>query len=107
MTSASTTYGGRKTSLVTIGGYLGVAGNAIGWMTFLLMCFGFSAAVNLAILPFGLGLVGIILTIYGGVMHPHAGDVDTHVLASLFINLFAIVGGLCLMAVWMRWTILQ
>ena len=100
------TYGGRKTSLVTIGAYLGVAANAIGWLAFLLMCFGFGAAVNLAILPLGLSVVGMILTIYGGVAQKHAGDVDTHVLASLFINLFGIVGGLSLTAVWMHWTIL-
>lgn len=108
MTSASTssTYGGRKASMVTIGAYLGVAANAIGWLIFVLMCFGAGAAVNLAILPFGLALVGMILTIYGGVAQKHAGDVDTHVLAALFINLFGIVGGLSLMAVWLKWQIL-
>jgi hypothetical protein len=108
MTSASTsTYAGRKTSLVTIGAYLGVAANSIGWLLFVLMCFGFGAAVNLAILPLGLAVVGMILTVYGAVVHAHAGDVDTHVLASLFVNLFGIVGGLSLVAVWLRWTILQ
>ena len=105
--SRGTSYGGRKASLVTIGAYIGVAGNCIGWFIFLLMCFGFGAAVSLSILPFALGMIGMILTVYGAAMHKHAGDVDTHVLASLFINLFAIVGGLCQMAVWRGWMIIQ
>ncbi|CAN5442756.1 hypothetical protein BH09PLA1_BH09PLA1_10830 [soil metagenome] len=110
MNSASTGhtgFGGRKTSLATIGAGIGVAGNCVGWLIFLLMCFGFGAAVSLAILPFLAGLTGMILTVYGAAMHKHAGDVDTHVLASLFINLFAIVGGLSLMAVWRGWTVLH
>jgi len=99
--------GGRKASLVTIGAYIGVAGNCIGWFIFLLMCFGFGAAVNLGVLPFGLGVIGLILTVYGAVVHKHAGDVDTHVLASMFINLFAIIGGLCQMAIMFHWTIIR
>ena len=100
------TYGGPKTSLVTIGGYIGVAANCIGWLIFLLMCFGAGAAVNLALLPFLGGLAGMILTVVGGVTQTHAGDVDTHVLASLFVNLFAIVGGLSLVALWRGWQII-
>jgi len=107
MTSGGASYGGRRATLAQIGGSLGVAGNCIGWLIFIMMCHGWGAAVNLALLPLLLGIAGLILTIIGPNVQKHAGDVDTHVLASLFINIFAIVGGLFQMAVWLKWTVMH
>jgi hypothetical protein len=101
MTSGSN-IGGRRASLVQIGSSLGVAGNCIGWLIFIMMCHGFAAAVNLALLPLLLGIAGMALTIVGANTQKHA-DIDTHVLASLFITLFAIVGGLFQVAIWLNW----
>ncbi len=94
----------RKATLARIGASLGIAANCIGWIIFLALCHGFSAAAVLAPLPLALGLVGMVLTVVGAVTQPHA-DVDTHVLASIFLNLFGIVGGLLEMAVWRNWTL--
>ena len=106
LTSGGAFYAGRRATLVQIGSGLGIAANCIGWLIFCFMCLGFGAAASLSVLPFGLGVIGMVLTVVGAVTQPHAGDVDTHVLASLFINLFGIVGGLCEMAVWRNWTMM-
>src|SRR4051794_17419728 len=83
----------RKATLARMGASLGIAANCIGWGIFLALCHGFSAAAVLAPLPLLLGIAGMVLTIVGGVTQPHQ-DVDTHILASMFLNLFGIVGGL-------------
>jgi hypothetical protein len=97
--------GVRRTSLAQMGAALGIAANCIGWLIFLMMCSGFGAAVYLSLLPLIFASLGLVLTVIGPVTQKHR-DVDTHVLASLFINLFGIVGGLCEVAVWLHWPIL-
>ena len=96
----------RKPTLVQIGSALGIASNCIGWAIFLMLCMGFTAASVFSPLPFALAVVGFVLTIIGGVTQKHA-DVDTHVLASIFLNIFGIVGGLLELAVWRQWTVLM
>jgi hypothetical protein len=98
--------GARRTGLVQIGAALGIASNCIGWLIFLLMCAGFAAASSFALLPLIFASVGMILTVLGAVTQKHLATLDTHVLASLFINLMGIVGGLTETAVWLHWTIL-
>jgi hypothetical protein len=95
-----------RASLVQIGAGLGIASNCIGWAIFLMMCFGFGKAVYLSILPFGLACVGMVLTVVGGVYQKDPRDADTHVLASLFVNLFGLVGGIMQIAVWLNWKVL-
>src|SRR3954447_16149986 len=89
----------RKPTLVQIGSALGIAANCIGWAIFLMMCAGFGAAAWFSPLPFGLAAVGFVLTLVGANTQKHA-DVDTHVLASIFINIFGLVGGLLELSVW-------
>ncbi len=96
--------GPRRTTLVQIGAGLGIAANCIGWLIFCLMCAGFGAAVYLSLLPVTLAAAGMLFTIIGANTQKHA-DIDTHVLAAIFINLFGIVGGLLEMAAWCKWTI--
>ena len=98
--------GARRTTLLQIGAALGIAANCIGWLIFLFMCAGFGAAVNLSLLPLGFAAVGMVLSVIGPVTQKHLHDLDTHVLASLFINLFGLVGGLCEVAVWQHWSLL-
>ena len=97
--------GTRRTSLVQIGAGLGIAANMIGWAIFLMMCAGFEKAIVLALIPFGLALVGMTLTVVGGVFQKDAGDVETHVLAAIFINLFGLVGGWLEVATWRGWSV--
>lgn len=92
------------TPLTRLGGSLGIAGCCIGLGVFLLACFGFEKAFALAILPLGMALVGMVLTVVGGVRN--FGHQDDHVLSGAFLNLFALVGGLLELAVWQDWTIL-
>lgn len=98
--------GGRRTSLVQIGASLGVASNAIGWAIFFLLCTGMHSAVYLSILPFGLALAGMVLTVVGATLKTDPNDVDTHVLASLFINLFGLIGGAFQMGIWLGWPLM-
>ena len=94
-------------SLARAGGALGIAGAIIGLAIFLVACAGFDGVFVLSIIPLGMGAVGMLLTIVGGVRNPGSGELEnTGLLASLFVNLMSLVGGLLLVAVWRGWTIL-
>ena len=95
----------RKTGLARLGGALGIAGACIGLLIFLVACAGFSGVMPFSLIPFGLGLVGFVLAIVGGVIQKDVGMEDTHVLAAIFINIMAIVGGLVEMAAWRGWAV--
>jgi len=96
---------GRSSSIARVGGALGIAGCCIGLLVFFAACAGFGAVMPLSLIPFGLGLVGFVLAIVGGVFQKDTGIEDTHVLASIFINIMAMVGGLVMMAAWRGWPI--
>jgi hypothetical protein len=89
---------GRSSSpLVNLGGMIGIAGSLIGLAIFMAGCFGFMRAFDLAILPLAASAIGLVLTVVGGVSR--TGGVErTGVVASLFVNVFALVGGLLLYA---------
>ena len=53
-------------------------------------------------IPTALGAVGLILVLVGGVAQKSAGVEDTAVLASLFISVAVIVGGLLEVAIWLN-----
>ena len=97
--------GGKPNTLVRAGGGLGIAGCCIGLLAFITACAGFDAVFAFSPIPFLMGIVGLALTIAGAVQQRTLKIEDTHVIASLFINLIAFVGGLVELAVWRHWTI--
>src|SRR5687767_15183567 len=94
---------GRPSTLFQLGAGFGVAGFSLGLLVFLAACFGFGAALYLSPLPIAMGLAGFAFTIAGGVRDPHTEG--SHVAASLFICVAAIVGGLLEMAGWLGWRV--
>jgi hypothetical protein len=90
----------RKTSLVKIGGSIGIAATFIALASFVMALFGFLAAMMLSPLALVMGLVGIVVSIAGAVMHPAHGDEETQPIAALFVCLMAIVGGLIQFQIW-------
>jgi predicted histidine transporter YuiF (NhaC family) len=93
----------RRTSLVQIGGGLGIAACVIGLLIFLAACMGFGAAFNLSLLPLAFGVIGLALTVIGAIAQKHHRIEDTHVLAAIFVSVFGLVGGLVEVAVWYGW----
>jgi hypothetical protein len=79
-----------KASLVKIGGSLGIAGTCIAIGVFLLALFGLDAVFMFAPLAALFSMIGLILTIVGGVLHKHSGDEDTQPIAALFVCLMGL-----------------
>jgi hypothetical protein len=94
----------RKAPLVFFGGVLGLGACAVGMGVFLLACLGFDVGFALWWVPVILGAVGMVATILGGVL-AHGGVEHTAIVAGLFCNLFALVGGLLECALWKGWDI--
>lgn len=104
--SEATTYGSAVrggTSITKIGGALGVAASLIGFLIFMVGCAGFDAVFPFAILPLALSVIGLLLTIAGGLMGKTEGMEDPHVVASYFLNIASILGALLLISVWKGW----
>jgi hypothetical protein len=93
------------TTLVRTGGALAIAGCSIGLLVFLVACAGFGAAFEFSPIPAVMGAVGLVLTLVGATQQRSIAIEDTHVVASLFVSLMALAGGLVLMAVWLHWPI--
>ena len=93
----------RKSSLVKIGGSLGIAGSFISLLLFLFALFGFNAAFMLAILPVAFGGIGMVISIVGAVMNKHEGDAETQPISALFTCATAIIVGLIEMQIWITW----
>jgi hypothetical protein len=92
-----------RTSLTRLGGSLGIAACCIGMAIFVIACFGYQAAFALSFLPVIMSGVGFVLSVLGGVFK--RGVDETGPLSGIFINLFGLLGGLLLMAVWQDWMI--
>jgi hypothetical protein len=90
--------------LIRWGAWLGFTASALGLLIFLAGCAGFLGPFGLFWLPMALGALGMLLTIVGGVLR-HGGVEHTAILASLFVNLFALVGGLLECALHKGWDI--
>ena len=102
-----TNYGSaqKQSSLLRIGGGLAIAGCIIGVFIFCFVCFGYGAAFPLSFLPVAFGAVALVLTVIGGSNRFVEQTENTHVLASVFVSLFSILGGLVLMAAWKGWEV--
>lgn len=98
-------FSSRKTPLAVAGGALGIAACLIGLASFLAACFGLQAALWFAPVPLGLSLVGLGLTIWGGVFQKHLHTEDTHVLAGVFLNALALAGASLEMAALFGWSV--
>ena len=101
--SYATPSASRGTSLGKVAGALGIASCFIGLAIFFAACFGFGAAINLALIPLILGIVSFGLIILAGFLGQTGGMEDTQVLASIFITLMGLVGGVVLFAAWQGW----
>ena len=87
----------KSSPLVNLGGMIGIAGSFIGLAIFMAACFGQSKAFDLSIIPLLASAAGIVLTVLGGVTRK--GGVELMgIVASLFVNVFAGVGGILLFA---------
>jgi hypothetical protein len=89
--------------LLRLGGALGIAACAVGLVILLAACAGLNKVVVLSIIPVGLSLPGLVLSIVGGIRQKHLITEDTHVLHALFANMCGLIGGLLEMAVWQNW----
>ncbi len=87
-------------SITKFGGALGIAASFIGFAIFFAGCAGFEAAFKFALIPMILAVPGLLLTIYGGTVQRTAGMEDSHVVASICLNLACIMGALILISVW-------
>lgn len=90
--------------LIWIAGALGIGGCLCGIAIFLAACAGQAMALKASPLPLAMGATGLFLTIVGGTLARDRMVETTHVLASIFTAVCAIVGGLAEMAVWLGWT---
>jgi hypothetical protein len=103
---ASPTLPGQGPStMIMVGGGMGIAGAFLGLIIFLTACFGLDGAFLFSPLPFLLGAIGLVVCIVGAVIGK--GNVeDTQILGVMFVCLFGIVGGLLEMSVRFGWHIL-
>lgn len=90
--------------MISFGGMLGVAACSIGIAIFLGGCMGFDAVFRLSIIPLAMSGVGMAVSVLGGILR-RGGVEHTGILAGVFINLFALVGGLLELAVAQDWAI--
>jgi hypothetical protein len=90
----------RGSSLVKIGGALGIAACFIGLAVFMIALFGFNAAFMLSPLPVILGVIGLVMAVIGGVVTQHLGEEETQPIAALFVCLTGIIIGMIEMHVW-------
>ena len=91
--------------LLRLGGALGIAASCIGLLVFVAACAGLNKTVVLSIIPVGLSLPGLVLTIVGAIKDKPLITEDTHVLQALFANIAGLIGGLLEMTVWLNWRI--
>src|SRR5258708_4317320 len=92
---------GQPKSLLRVGGSLGIAAVSICLLIFVVGCFGFGAVFKvLPVIPLGLSLVGMVLSIIGATVRKSIADEDTHVLSAMFVNGLAIAGSLLELSIW-------
>jgi hypothetical protein len=77
----------------------------IGLLVFVTACAGLNKVIVLSLIPVGLSVPGLIVTIVGAVKDKSLISEDTHVLQALFANIAGLLGGLLEMAVWFHWPV--
>ena len=102
-TAAAITPGG--SSLLRLGGALGIAACCVGLAVLVLGCLGVGQAMALSIIPVALSAPGLVISIVGAITQKRAITEDTSVLHALFVNLAGLIGGMLEMAVWREWPI--
>ena len=93
--------------LVRFGGLLGIAGSALGLVLLLVGCAGYAKALALSVGSAGMGVVGLLVVLAGALTQRRRIGEDTHVMQALFACLMSLVGGVLLMAVWLKWPVFK
>ena len=88
--------------LLRLGGALGIAASVLGMVIFFVACAGFGKVLVMSIVPLGLSVPGLVISLVGAVKDKPLITEDTHVLQALFVNIAGIIGGLLEFAVWMN-----
>ena len=91
-------------ALIRWAGVVGVVAACAGVAIFVLGCAGFDRGFALGWVPMVAGGLGLGMTVVGGVLR-HGGVEHTPIVAALFVNLFAVIGGLLECALWRGWDI--
>jgi hypothetical protein len=92
---------------VRIGGAIGIAGAMVGLVVLLVGCAGYAKVLAFSVVPTVLGVFGLVIVLVGAVtQHKRLGE-ETHVLQAVFANLMSLVGGVLLMALWLKWPIFK
>ena len=90
----------RKTSLTRAGGALGIASCFVALLIFLVALLGLNAAFIFSPIPILFAVLGAVLTVCGGVVHPAPGVEETQPIVAVFVCLFGLVGGLIELLFW-------
>ena len=93
--------------LLRLGGGLGIAACFVGLLILLAACAGMNKVIVLSLIPVGLSVPGLILSIVGAIKDKAAITEDTHVLHALFANIAGLIGGLVEMAAWLNWPLFR
>lgn len=94
-----------SSSLVRIGGLLGILGSVIGLIALVIACAGYGRALAVSPGPVVLGALGVLVALLGAFTQRRRIAEDTHVMQAVFAGLISVIGGLLEMAVWLRWPI--
>ena len=92
----------RRTSLVKVGGALGIAASIIAIASFTVALFRLEAILMLSFVPLIFGTLGLVISIVGGVTSTHHGEDETHPISALFVCMFGIIGGALEFYAWMH-----
>jgi hypothetical protein len=92
---------------VRFGGAIGIAGSMIGLVILLIGCGGYSKVLAFSVVPAAMGVFGLLIVLVGAIAQQKRLGEDTHVLQALFANLMSLVGGVLLMALWLKWPIFK
>jgi hypothetical protein len=92
----------RRTSLVKIGGALGIAASFIAIGIFTAALFRLDAAFMLCFVPLAFGVIGLVLSVVGAVTSTHHGEDETHPISALFVCMTGIIGGALELYAWIH-----
>jgi hypothetical protein len=89
--------------LLRLGGGLGIAACVVGLLVLVAACAGMNKIVVLSLIPVGLSIPGLVVSLVGAIKDKASIAEDTHVLQALFANAIGLIGGLLEMAAWLHW----